>query len=133
MQQDMQVKYCRVCQVSPYTMHEWLPQAENQEVQRSMYPLQQGARIACQMLLNLQGAALKYAPVRQSYMLAMRWATPALQVDFRDRWGHSACDEARRVGAAHVVSYLEPLMKLATKVRGSFRAGLCGQLRPSCM
>jgi hypothetical protein len=66
-------------------------------------------------------------------MLAMRWATPALQVDFRDRWGHSACDEARRVGAAHVVSYLEPLMKLANKVRGPLRAGLCRQAQAQLM
>jgi len=39
------------------------------------------------------------------------------QVDFADRWDHTALDEAQRVGAAQVVAYLTPLMALAKKVR----------------
>ncbi|GFH06650.1 uncharacterized protein HaLaN_01316 [Haematococcus lacustris] len=36
-------------------------------------------------------------------------------VDTKDRWGHTALDEAKRVDASPVIAYLAPLMLLAAE------------------
>ncbi|GFH16632.1 uncharacterized protein HaLaN_13090 [Haematococcus lacustris] len=36
-------------------------------------------------------------------------------VDTKDRWGHTALDEAKRVNASPVIAYLAPLMLLAAE------------------
>ncbi len=51
-------------------------------------------------------------------LLAVRLMVEAggATIDFRDRWEHTALDEAVRVEAHEVVAYLRPLMALVEKV-----------------
>lgn len=59
--------------------------------------------------LNTPPAAPHLAHAQVKVMIEQGKADAA----FADRWGNTALDEARRVGAAPVVAYLEPLVSKA--------------------